>query len=120
MSDADDNHPARSERFAGDRRLIRPEWRVYHTSDLGLAGEPDEVLYTWAQQNGAAIITFDEDFADVRMRALGAHHGIIRLKVWPTTAEKTRWAIERLLQSVPDDNWRGALVIVDNRKIRIR
>ncbi|MBN1347681.1 MAG: DUF5615 family PIN-like protein [Phycisphaerae bacterium] len=99
---------------------VRPPWRILHVKDLGFAREPDEVLYVWAQQNGAVIVTFDEDFADARMRHLGPHHGIIRLKVWPTTVENTRSALERLLQSVPDEQWLGALVIIDNRKIRIR
>jgi predicted nuclease of predicted toxin-antitoxin system len=98
----------------------RPQWKILHAKDLGFSREPDEVLYAWAQQNSAVIVTFDEDFADARMRALGPHHGIIRLKVWPTTVENTRSGLDRLLQSVPDDGWLGSLVIIDNQKIRIR
>jgi predicted nuclease of predicted toxin-antitoxin system len=95
-------------------------WTVCHVKGLGLEGEPDEVIYRWAQQNQAVIATYDEDFADARMYPLGRHCGIIRLRVWPTTIENTRRALTRLLASAPCEDWRGSLIIIDNHKIRLR
>lgn len=38
----------------------------------------------------------------------------------PTTVENTEVALTRLFESVPDEDLMGALVIVDELKIRIR
>ncbi len=66
------------------------------------------------------MVTFDEDFADARMYPLGAHHGVIRLRVWPTTIENTQKAIERMIQQIPESNLSCSLIIIDNYKIRVR
>ena len=97
-----------------------PEWEIQHVNKLGFQGKPDEFLYLWAQENGAIIVTYDEDFADSRFYPLGHHHGIVRLRVWPTTIEKTRNAMERLIADLSPSNWRDSLIIIDNQKIRVR
>jgi predicted nuclease of predicted toxin-antitoxin system len=101
-------------------RTRRPQWTVYHTSDVGLSGRSDGELFAWAQQQHAVIITFDEDFADQRTFPIGSHAGIIRLRVWPTTVQETQDALERLLADVPDTELAGALVIIDREAIRVR
>jgi hypothetical protein len=50
----------------------------------------------------------------------GRHCGVIRLRVWPTTVEETESALERLLETVPDEDLVGSLIIIDARRIRIR
>ena len=97
-----------------------PGWVILHVNELGFQGKPDEFLYLWAQKNGAIIVTYDEDFADSRYYPLGHHHGIIRLRVWPTTIEQTQSAMDRLITDVPPTTWRNCLIIIDNNKIRIR
>ena len=100
--------------------MQRPEWFVTHTSEVGLNGKPDAEIYDYAQAHGFLIVTFDEDFADRRSFPVGQHHGVIRLRVWPTTIEETQLALSRLLEQVDDDDLRGALVIIDRQRIRIR
>ena len=97
-----------------------PAWSVSHVKEIGLAGRPDPDIFRWAQTNQAVVISYDEDFADTRSFPLGSHHGIVRLRVWPTTVEETRLAIERLLAQVSEADLRGSLVIVDREKIRLR
>lgn len=98
----------------------RPSWTVRHVGDVELWGETDAQIFDWAQRNGALVVTFDEDFADARMYPAGTHHGVIRLRIWPTTIEDTEAALDRLLASVPDEDLSGSLVIVDNARIRVR
>jgi predicted nuclease of predicted toxin-antitoxin system len=98
----------------------RPEWDISHVKDLGFEGKDDKFLYQWSQAHNAIIVTYDEDFADARMYHLGTHRGIIRLRVWPTTVEQTKNSLLRLMESVPDKDWRQSLIIIDNQKIRIR
>jgi len=97
-----------------------PEWRIAHVNPLGFAGQTDRFLFDWAQKNGALVITFDEDFADSRLQTPGAHHGVIRLRVWPTTTEMAIRALERLMANLPPAEWAGGLIIVDNHRIRVR
>jgi predicted nuclease of predicted toxin-antitoxin system len=101
-------------------RAKRPDWKVSIVQDAGLTGKPDADLFRWAQANRAIIITYDEDFADARLFPLGSHHGIIRLRVWPTTVEVTKKALNRVLAQVPVSDLEGSLVIVDLARIRLR
>jgi len=80
----------------------------------------DEAVFFWAARNKALIISFDEDFADGRSFPAREHHGIVRLRVWPTTTEETQQALDRLFREVSDDELSRALVIVDPSRIRIR
>jgi predicted nuclease of predicted toxin-antitoxin system len=97
-----------------------PGWEIWHVNELGLQGRTDEALYLWAQENGAIIVTYDEDFADSRYYPLGHHHGVIRLRVWPTTTEETQNALQRLIAALSPSDWIDCLIIIDNEKIRVR
>jgi predicted nuclease of predicted toxin-antitoxin system len=101
-------------------RQLRPAWRVVHTSDIGLSNTDDAAILAWATAQDALVVTFDEDFADRRFRDGRTHPGIVRLRVWPTTVEEARSALQRLLHATTEDELRGALVIVDRTRIRIR
>ncbi len=99
---------------------VRPAWSVWHVNLIGLAGRPDSEVFRWAQERQAIVVSYDEDFADARTFPLGAHYGIIRLRVWPTTIELTIDALQRVLNQVPESDLARNLLIVDNRRIRLR
>lgn len=113
----DQNIPVAVAKWLRDKR---PQWRIDHVKELGFSGKPDEFLYSWAQKQKAVVITYDEDFADARMYPFGSHHGVIRLRVWPTTTEKTKEALQRLIKAIPSTDWPKSLLIIDNMKIRHR
>ena len=98
----------------------RPAWTVWHVNLTGLAGKPDPDVFRWAQEKQAIVVSYDEDFADARSFPLGAHHGIIRLRVWPTTVELTIAALQRIFDRVPESDLPRNLIIVDNHRIRLR
>jgi len=101
-------------------RSTKSDWSVVHTSEVGLSGAPDDVVFAWAQQEKAAVLTFDEDFADRRAFSVSEHFGIIRLRVWPTTVEEVQSGISRLIASIDVVELPRSLVIIDKKKIRIR
>ena len=101
-------------------REKKPAWTVQHVDEVGLSGVQDPPLFEWAQQHKAIIVTFDEDFADQRTYPVGTHHGVVRLRVWPTTAEETQKALKLLMAQMRDEEIVGALVIVHRDHIRIR
>ena len=93
---------------------------VSHINSLGMAGAGDDDIFDYAQKGEWLIVTFDEDFADERIFPLGSHHGIIRLRIWPTTIEEIKSALIRLLDEFSVSELHGALVIIDRRNIRVR
>ena len=101
-------------------RSKRPTWDVRHVCGIGLRGASDQIIFAWAREHSAIVITFDEDFADTRMYPTGSHAGVIRLRVWPTTIEQLEEALDRLLNVVLDESLSRSLIIIDNLKIRIR
>ena len=101
-------------------RVKVPAWTIFHTSEIGLSGKSDPEIFRWAQTNRSIVVSYDEDFADTRSFPLGSHHGIIRLRVWPTTVEMTQWALERVLAQVPESDLPRNLIIIDREKIRLR
>ena len=113
----DQNIPSQ---VCGFVREHKPHWEVRHVSDVGLRGATDDRIFRWAQRDGSIVVTFDEDFADARMYPVGSHAGVIRLPVWPATIENTEAAPARLFEAVGDEDLRGSLVIIDQRRIRIR
>lgn len=100
--------------------VLRPLWKIYHATEVGLNGKSDVEVFNWAQDRQAAIMTFDEDFADQRSFPVGTHYGVIRFRVWPTTTEEIKNALERLLKEASDSELVGSLVIIDRSRIRIR
>jgi predicted nuclease of predicted toxin-antitoxin system len=97
-----------------------PAWEVWHANLVGLAGRSDPDLFLWAQARRAIVVSYDEDFADARSFPLGAHCGIIRLRVWPTTVEQTNAALHRIFSQVAESDLPRNLIIVDNQRIRLR
>ena len=98
----------------------KPSWEVRHVNDVGLRGATDDIIFRWAQKDGSLVITFDEDFADARMYPIGSHAGVVRIRVWPTTVENTQAALARLFDAVTDEELPESLVIIDQRRIRMR
>jgi predicted nuclease of predicted toxin-antitoxin system len=113
----DQNIPPQVCDFIRERKT---SWVVLHVNDVGLCGATDDTIFQWAQRDGSIVVTFDEDFADARMFPAGSHAGVIRLRVWPTTIEKTESALARLFEAVNDEDLPGSLVIIDQSRIRIR
>jgi predicted nuclease of predicted toxin-antitoxin system len=106
--------------IAGFLRGKRSDWIIHHVYDLNLAGASDAVVFQSAQELCAVVVTFDEDFADARMYPAGTHSGIIRLRLWPTTNEEVESALGRLLESTSDEWISGSLILIDQKRIRIR
>ena len=101
-------------------RKRKPDWQVQHVLEVGLEGLPDPEVFNWAQASACVFVTFDADFGDIRNYARGPHHGIIRLRVRPTTVEQTQSALVRLMDQTEESELPGALVIIGQRTVRVR
>lgn len=89
--------------------------------DVGLRGHTDADVFRFAVANQRAVVTADLGFADVRTYPLGSHDGIIVTR-FPNEIPVVdlNAAVMKALAELGDDDLRGALVIVEPHRIRIR
>lgn len=88
--------------------------------EMGLSGAEDSDVRAKAIETGRILITLDGDFANVLRYPPAETPGVIRLRLHPPTEEAIEatltWAVARLAER----SLEGKLVVVDEKKIRIR
>jgi predicted nuclease of predicted toxin-antitoxin system len=88
--------------------------------ELKLSGAGDSVVRDVAVSDDRILVTLDADFANVLRFPPAETPGVVRFRIHPATEEAIdaalRWAIPRLAQM----SLAGKLVVVDERKMRIR
>lgn len=93
---------------------------VVDIREIGMYGAPDSEIARAAKEHNRIVITFDSDFADILELPVGSHPGVIRLKIIPQTIEILHPILERELASLTSQKIEGCLVIIDNKKVRIK
>jgi predicted nuclease of predicted toxin-antitoxin system len=88
--------------------------------DQGLGGTPDEQIAAVCQSENRILVTLDTDFSDIRQYPPGSHPGIIVFRISRQDRTSILSVTRRLLQSLSDQDPKGALWIVDDRRIRAR
>ena len=88
--------------------------------DQGLGGTPDEQIAAVCQSENRILVTLDTDFSDIRQYPPGSHPGIIVFRISRQDRTSILSVTRRLLQSLSDHDPKGALWIVDDRRIRAR
>ena len=78
----------------------------------------DEEILAIAHREKRILITFDKDFGELAVVRRVSHHGIVRL-VGLSTAEIAP-VIQNILRLHGDEILKGALVTVDNKRVRVR
>lgn len=86
--------------------------------DEGLTGPPDDDIWAGAQASERILVTCDLDFSDIRRFTLGAHHGLVILRL----RDATRSALEARLAEVfnvsEETSWARCFVIVSDHRVR--
>ncbi len=102
-------------------RLRQEGHESQHIIDLGLCGLADQAVFMLAQDGGATLLSRDTGFANILQYPPASHHGIVVVR-FPlelrSQAVVTR--IVELLKSVEDSELRGALIILEPGRVRIR
>ena len=93
---------------------------VVRASETNLARRDDPRRFRWASENGLALLTFEVDFAEYAYWSREPHAGVVRLRLEPQTPEHVVPVLRAFLNSYASEDLRNALVILTERKVRIR
>jgi predicted nuclease of predicted toxin-antitoxin system len=92
-----------------------------HLRDLGLSRAPDHEVLATATTTGAVLVSSDTDFGELLARFNAAGPSVILLRRQEgRRADDIAALIIANLDAVADDLSAGALVVLDNERIRIR
>ena len=86
----------------------------------GLVGRPDEVLLAVAQKNHRLLISQDVGLGDVRTLDPRQELGVILIRLRDPGRNRLVDRIREVFQRHHIDQWKNSVVVVTERKIRIR
>jgi predicted nuclease of predicted toxin-antitoxin system len=88
--------------------------------ESGLGGKDDFAIRGAAVESGRILVTLDGDFANVLRFPPQGTPGVMRMRLHPPTEEAIENALQFAIARLTDISLDGKLVIVDEKKIRIR
>ena len=92
-----------------------------HVRDLGMREAPDDVVLAAARDAGAVLISSDTDFGELLARSNENGPSVILLRRQEgRRASKIASLIVANLKAVADDLASGAIVVLDDDRVRIR
>ena len=107
--------------FDSTVEFLRNEgWDVMTIKEIGLRGAKDFQVLNKAQEMGSVLITRDSDFGDIRRFPPSAHCGIIVLKMTYHASDEVHAVLKKMLSQLTEDEFAGALFVVDRNKWRKR
>lgn len=91
-----------------------------HWSAIGDGRAPDKEIFEWANRNGFVVFTHDLDFS--RLLALTGSSGpsVVQLRTHPVLPPETAATIVSALRQHEADLQRGAILVVDPDRARVR
>ena len=98
------------------RALIEEGHDVVRASEVGQARADDHEILQRAISENRILVTLDEHFGDWVTLPLSRHTGVIRLKVNPTTSEKTLELLLPFLRLHSPVEFKDRLVIVSAKR----
>ena len=100
--------------------LAIEDWIVLHWSTIGAYNAPDEEIFQWAKENNYIIFTNDLDFGTILAVTNADSPSVIQIKTQDLMPDKVG---QRVIQVIKENQHilkEGALVTIDNLKMRIR
>jgi predicted nuclease of predicted toxin-antitoxin system len=108
---------------------LSPEWvnefRLYdinaiHWSDIGDIGAPDVEIMDWARKNEYIVFTHDLDFGTVLALTKAESPSVIQVRTQNVTVAHLSKMVISSLKNYEDLLLKGALIVLDEDKKRIR
>ena len=88
--------------------------------EIGLSGADDEDVRVAAIEQDRVLLTLDADFANVLRYPPAETPGVVRLHIHPAVEEAIDAMLRRAIPRLCEISISGKLVVVDERRIRVR
>ncbi len=85
-----------------------------------LTGAADIEVWNAARKEARCIVTQDLDFSDIRAVESAVHHGVLLVRLNNASRRNLIERITAIFRDESVESWVGCLVVVTERKIRIR
>ena len=85
-----------------------------------LTGRVDDDVWNGAQAKKRFFVTQDLDFSDMRRYAPGTHAGLLLVRLTRPDRDALFARVSTLFQTEKVEDWAGCLVVVTDRKARVR
>ncbi len=93
---------------------------VFDIKEQQLLGIGDERVMEMACEQKRVLITLDKGFSSILLYPPGAHPGVIVLRVWRLSIAKATEVLRNFIQTTPEYQLTGKLVIVEPSRARFR
>lgn len=91
-----------------------------HTGEIGLATATDEALLAHALREDRTVITLDADFHTLLALSNAVSPSVVRVRIQGLRAPELASLVERILGVCQQDLRAGAMVTVDEHRVRVR
>ena len=95
-------------------------WNAIHWSDIGEPQAPDEAIMAWAVQNERVVFTHDLDFGTMLALSGATAPSILQVRTQDVMPQHLADLVAATLRQHEADLSSGALVVVDERRARVR
>jgi len=91
-----------------------------HAGDIGMATAADRDLLEHARQDGRTVVTLDADFHTLLALSNAVSPSVVRLRLEGLRGYEIASLMKRVIASCEADLRSGAMVTVDETRIRVR
>lgn len=95
-------------------------WEATHWSTVGDPRAPDVILMAWAREHGYVVFTHDLDFGTMLALTRAPGPSVIQIRCEDITPSGSGTLVVRALRQFGETLERGALVVVDEARLRAR
>jgi predicted nuclease of predicted toxin-antitoxin system len=100
--------------------LLKVGYDATHWSSIGQPNDKDIVIFRWARKEGYAIVTLDLDFGTLLAQTGSKSPSVIQIRREDVSPERLEDALLNVLSAYFKEIEEGALIVVDELKIRLR
>lgn len=100
--------------------LRKNDIEARHVSEAGLASTDDDAIVSFAAESGEIIITYDLDFGRIISTLSTLSQSLITIRVTKLNAQIFLHIFNNVLSSCQGDLERGAMITVEDDRLRVR
>ncbi|OAG26925.1 DUF5615 family PIN-like protein [Thermodesulfatator autotrophicus] len=100
--------------------LREKNYEAFHWSEIGSLSAKDEEILSWAKENKFIILTNDLDFGAILAATKADFPSVIQVRTLDVRPHVLLPKILYLLENYQEYLIQGALIVLDERKTRIR